>query len=787
MDAPASNHQTSNIMGQGPKLFIVDARNGVERKHLRNWLHSTLPEGGPGQELNTINTTITDQPSEQRLAALAEKLEANPDTLVVPVRVAWRIPKFEESKPLKIRHLVFGDPRLPGPIRARSILMRDKRRAHCLMGKPATIGELQERFSQISQPDGKPEDTGFAAFVMRQAGLVLDMAERGLRGSRYKVPKYVAEGLRASPYFKQAISELAEETGTSVATLNTEARTYMQELISKPSPLFIDLKAKLDRFMLSLGYDDEIVCHEDEIERLRQITRDHPTLLLFTHKTYLDGLTPTDVAYRNDLPLVHVFGGINLDFFGIGHLMRRSGGIFIRRKFQDNKLYKLVLRQYTGYLLEKRFPMTWAFEGTRSRLGKLMPPRLGLFKYVVDSAHTNDVENLHFVPIVTSFDLIRDVEEYAVEQTGRKKKAESFSWFIGYLRSLKEPMGRVYVDFGEPVIVEKAPDPNDSLALSKIAFEVAVQANRVTPLTTTSLMCTCLMAAAPRGMTASELRASIRYFIQWARERDIRMTEDLATADFERVTESVNTLVESGLIVCYDADEENIYAIEPDKHPLASYYRNTIIHHFMYKAIIDLSLVKLRELEDDQDGETLTGIFWEETEHLRDLFKFEFFFPSKEQYREEIIKELNRVDAGWAEKMSKGRSSLRRLTREFQPYVAHAVFLPFIESYTVVFEILARMGEGEEIDKESFVEQALKQGRQAYLLRRITSESSIGKILFENGLKLAANKGLTQESSPDAIKERKRMLREFRELSRRMETLRIKTVALASQPLKMDK
>jgi len=31
-------------------------------------------------------------------------------------------------------------------------------------------------------------------------------------------------------------------------------------------------------------------------------------------------------------------------------------------------------------LMEKRFPMTWSFEGTRSRLGKLMPPEYGLHK-----------------------------------------------------------------------------------------------------------------------------------------------------------------------------------------------------------------------------------------------------------------------------------------------------------------------------------------------------------------------------------------------------------------------
>jgi glycerol-3-phosphate O-acyltransferase len=206
--------------------------------------------------------------------------------------------------------------------------------------------------------------------------------------------------------------------------------------------------------------------------------REHPTLLLFTHKTYIDGVTATDLAYQNDLPLIHLFGGINLDFFGLGFMLRRAGTIFIRRSFENNPAYKLVLRYYVSYLLEKRFPMTWAFEGTRSRLGKLMPPRYGLLKYVMDSAHSNEIENVHIIPVVTSFDLIRDVEEYASEQTGRIKKPESLSWFIGYLRSLREPMGKVYVDFGEPVVVRKAPNPNDRLALSKMAFEVAVQANR---------------------------------------------------------------------------------------------------------------------------------------------------------------------------------------------------------------------------------------------------------------------------------------------------------------------
>lgn len=777
MDEATTAATTVPFLIEGPKLFLIDARNRVERKYLLDWLHSSLAEGGPGAKINWISLPISDERANLRLGPLVEKLKDNPETLVVPVRIAWRIPNFEKERGVRLRHLFFGDPRNPGSLRARSILIRNKRRAHCLTGQPATIGDLHRRFAEVSRDYDKTDREDFAAFVVRQAGLVLDIAERGLRGRRYKVPRHVADGLLSDSRFRMAMSQLAAESGEPEAALYAKAAKYMKELIARPSPLFIDMKAKLDRFMLSQGYDDQVVFDRQELTRLRQTMRDHPTLLLFTHKTYIDGVTPTDLAYQNDLPLVHVFGGINLDFFGLGFVLRRAGTIFIRRSFENNPVYKIVLRHYVSYLLEKRFPMTWAFEGTRSRLGKLMPPRYGLLKYVMDSAHSNDIQNVHIIPVVTSFDLIRDVAEYAREQTGIVKKPESLSWFIGYLRSLRQPMGKVYVDFGKPVIVEKAPGPNDRIALSKMAFEVAVQANQVTPLTLTSLLSLCLLGTAPRGLTADELRAAIRFFVGWAQKRNIRLSDDLTDENLAGIQRIIETLVNSDLLVRYDMGSTTVYAIEPDQHAIASYYRNTIIHHFLDKAIIELSLLKAREMKEE-NAET---VFWDETERLRDLFKFEFFYPEKRQYRQNLEAELTRSDPEWQAKLSHGGVMLKGLINRFQPLVGHAVFLPFVEAYTIILDILARLELGETIDKKACVETALKEGRQAYLLRRITSEASIGKILFENGFKMAAGLGLTGDSTAAVIAERKALLRKFRALSRRMEKSRLEVLALADK------
>jgi glycerol-3-phosphate O-acyltransferase len=326
-----------------------------------------------------------------------------------------------------------------------------------------------------------------------------------VRGTRYKVPRLVADSIASSPRFRGAIQALAAEQGKPARELRAEARKYMKELISTPSALFLDLRARLERFMMTQGYDKGFCYDPAELEALREMIRTKPTVLLFTHKTYLDGVTPNSLTYDHDMTMLHSFGGINLDFFGIGTLFRRSGMIFIRRSFQDLPVYKVVLRLYIAWLLEKRFPMSWALEGTRSRLGKLMPPKYGILKYVIDAAHDGGIEDLHIVPFVTSFDLIRDVEEYAEEQTGRTKKPESFTWFLGYLKSLREPMGRVRIDLGAPVVVRHAPDPEDRRALERIAFDASVSANLVTPLTVTAVMCMVLLGTAPRGATAEEL------------------------------------------------------------------------------------------------------------------------------------------------------------------------------------------------------------------------------------------------------------------------------------------
>ena len=102
-------------------------------------------------------------------------------------------------------------------------------------------------------------------------------------------------------------------------------------------------------------------------------------------------------------------------------------------------------------------------------------------------------------------------------------------------------------------------------------------------------------------------------------------------------------MLDEGIVTRYDEGPEVVYGIGLEQHAVASYYRNTVIHFFVNKAIIELALLKASETE----GADALDIFWTEVDQLRDLFKFEFFYAPTEEFHQQIREELDRYDQDW--------------------------------------------------------------------------------------------------------------------------------------------
>ncbi len=109
-----------------------------------------------------------------------------------------------------------------------------------------------------------------------------------------------------------------------------------------------------------------------------------------------------------------------------------------------------------------------------------------------------------------------------------------------------------------------------------------------------------------------------------------------------------------------------------------------------------------------------------------------------------------------------------RLLRDCRPLVAHATLLQFVEAYYVVADVAAVTPHDVALDADDCLKRCFAFGRQAYRRRRISSEASIGKLLFQNGYKWMENRGLAAAGGPEITEQRVAASQGLRELMLRL-------------------
>jgi glycerol-3-phosphate O-acyltransferase len=717
-----------------PLILLAEPGSGVERALVRRWLQeanvrpsAVLPLDGPGLARSLATTP--------------------PDTVVTAARVAW-LPR-ERGGERRVRWadvLSQVNPRRPPVLRQRNIVRREPERARLVVAEPATVAALHERWGGSGS---------FAHFVSRQARLALDRAERASLGYRYKVPKDVAEAIEDSPEYRADVAALAARLHLSEPETAERAREDLEGLVASMSPVAVDLLSGALRPLHAYAWD--VQADTAGLGRLRELNRRHALVFLPSHRSYADPLLLADVLAAHDFPRNHVVGGDNLRIWPISPLARRAGFVFIRRSFGDDEIYKLALREYLGYLLAKRFNLEWYMEGGRSRTGKLRPPRYGLLAYVAEAVARGRADDAYLVPVAITYDQLREVSAMAAEQGGAAKKPEGLGWLASYARGQLTRVGTVHVCFAEPLSVAGALGPRDHddpdarrLAVQKMAFEVAVRINRITPVTGTALVTLALLGVRDRALTLGQVRGVLEPLRSYLAERGLPQSGDvLATGD--GVRRVLGALAQQNVVTAYTGGDEPVYAIERGQHLVAAFYRNSAIHHFVHRAVAELVLLSQ---PDDR---------WDEAMRLRDQLKFEFFFPDKASYREELGAELRRLHPSW-ETVADGRAVLERA----RVLVASRVLRSFLDAQLVVAERLAAHAPGRPVAEPEFLGECGGVGRQMLLQGRLHGPESLSRELFSSALKLAANQDLIGPGGEELAARRRAFAARLRELVGRL-------------------
>lgn len=728
---------------EGPYVALIDASSDLEFDLISSYLD--LVAESTADPITRLR--IPPSRRQRRFAnvdpSISERLNKEDDPLCVPLRVAWLAEEHEGTRKVRFKDLFIpGDPRDPDLLRAHFIKTRYPDRVRIVMGHPARRSELEKWWTQ---PTGRTvaDGTTLGEFVALKAWLALERSERNLRGLHYKVPKFLMEDLFWSRAFQAGVHRLAKSENKPEKRIVQRTRRYLKEIAAQHSPYVIDLVNAITSAMIATAHQN-VDYSPERLHEIYQIGDETPLVFLPSHKSNFDHLVFQHVLYENELPLNHTAGGINMNFFLIGPLLRRSGIFFIRREFKKNEPYKFVLRQYIDYLLEKRFALEWYVEGGRSRSGKLREPRLGLLAYVADSYQRGITDDVVLVPVSIAYDQITDVSAYTAEQRGQAKEKESFLWSIKFITGLRSRNGNIYVRFGEPLKLSEHvgrtldfDSEEGRLALPKLAFDVSTRINDVTPITPISLVTMALLSQGHRGFTPAETIEILGPFVDFVQDRCLPTSTSVAMSTPEQARAALEQLVENSVVTRTDGLTDHIYSITRDQHLAAAYYRNTIIHFFIPVAIAELALALGFESDEMLEDSVI-----ERTLALRDLLKFEFFFAPTQEFIESIREELARYRIGDTGPDDPVQVNLRAM----HPAKSPIVLRPFLEAYSVVAETLV-LEDDRPVEAENLKKRCLKMGEQMYHHGRIRNRESVTTALYSSGIKLADNRGLLSGGS----------------------------------------
>jgi len=704
-------------------------------------------------------------------------LDGDEDVRLVPVRVAWLPEEHGGRRVARLADLRPGhDPYHPSERQQQRILARQPGRAVVLAGEPATLGSLRQRWAETT------DDDDFAAYVARRATLTLDQAEYRLRGPRYKTPSLVKDEILSSRRFRNGLRAVRRGPDGSPASLE-EAGEILDELAAGWSRRLIDVMPTVGRLIFQRGFDPQIDYDESQVERVRAAMERHPGIFLWSHRSNLDTLVLSAAMQELGLPPAHLFAGINMAFGPMGALMRRAGVIFIRRSTSDDPLYKYVLREYVGYVLEKRFNLSWSIEGTRSRTGKALPPRLGLLSYAADVYLSGRVDDIVLLPVSITFDQLHEISEYADYAKGGTKKPEGFGWLYGFIKAQgARHYGKVYVRFDEPLLLSSclgpvggvvARDPAARrLALQKTAFEVAWRINQGMPVTATALVTTVLLAMQGAGLTFGQIRLGLADGMDYLESRSVPRTASArALTGAGAVRATLDALVAGGVVSLVGEGRDPVWLIGPEHQLAATFYRNSLIHFLLDTALCELAVLRAGESAFDPDEGSApdpVDAFWDEIARLRDLLKFEFYFKERDEHRRQVAAEMARHDPSWEARLRSGPAAADELLAGMRPLVSHVVVRPFVEAYRLVADVLVH-DSGPVTADSDVVREALGLGRQYVAQHRLRSSESVSALLFQTALQLARNRGLLE--GDDLAARRAAFLAELRDLIRRLDRI----------------
>lgn len=525
----------------------------------------------------------------------AVRSDALVDVLIVPVTILWgRAPQNQDS----ILKALFSETWRPrGHLRQLAAVVIHGRQVLVRFGAPISLADLVREEVDAARGLRKVLRVLRVHFRrQREIAIGPDLSHRNTQ----------VEHMLAASAVCSAIDREAVAKNIDVAAARGRARDFALEIASDYSYGVVRAFELFLTWLWTRLYDGVVVHNFAAVLR---IAPGQGIIYIPCHRSHIDYLLLSYVIFNRGLTPPHIAAGANLNFPIVGPLLRRGGAFFLRRRFKDEPLYAAVFNEYLHLMISRGFPIEYFIEGTRSRSGRMLPPRTGILGMTVKSYLRGHERPLVFVPVYVGYEKLIEGKSFLNELAGRPKQGESLWSLLGVMRQLKRDFGQVHVNFGRPLpLVEfldqtrpgwadGLPDPEAAWvreATVAAATELVRRINEAAVVTPINLVALALLATPKHAADEATLQRLIGHYQALLREAPygpLAVSCDLPAAE---VIAHAGRL---GVVECVPHPLGDLLRVPEDEAALLAYFRNNVLHLVALPALVACLLAHNPRLE----------------------------------------------------------------------------------------------------------------------------------------------------------------------------------------------
>lgn len=713
---------------------FTNAQMAGEHGQRFDWARS---QGGSGlifTRESGFNTARGRESREDPFPALVELARKSDRPIyLVPELLVWE--KWQQKVTPSLWDRVFGSPEAPGFVHSVVTFVRNYERAQLRVGTPIDLREVLAN-------EGDQSTEVIARKVRSTLHHYLAKETRAVFGPPAKETDRLIDEAMRDKTFQLAAQEVATEKNRPLPQVMRDAKKNFNAIASRFSPTTIGAAAGVLDWVFRRIYDG-IEVDEAGLDRAMKAAADAPVVFTPSHKSHLDYLIMSYVLWRRGYNAPLVAAGANLSFFPLGPFLRRCGAFFLRRSFKGDKLYTAVFKAYLKKLVHDGLHHEFFPEGGRSRTGKLLQPKLGLFTWLVDAVVEGARNDLLFVPIAIDYEKVVEGASYKQELQGGEKKPEDLKALLSAPAVLTQNYGRIYLTFDQPVslaklmeergvVRETATDDQKKALVRALGHRVMYGISKVSTVTPHALLASALLAHRRRGISVRDVTDRIVFLRGMATDLGAPLSRLLKDSPSDptvigSIADAMRMFCSAGMVRSIEARGEPIFQVEDDRRAELSFYKNTLMNLVAGRTIVCAAVVAA---DPKHDRETIQELAL----FLSRLFKLEFLYPVGKTFEHIFDETLDHL------------SKLGLLARDEagihvapEPHARPMVqFLADLLRDSLESYLLAARTAGElpaaGCDRKEYLKRALEAGRADFLAGTITASEALSKTSLENAL-----------------------------------------------------